>query len=240
MVARNQRTRDGTHPSTPERASRAGVLCGRLPAGTLALVLLLVKAAGAQEPVPAPSHALVVSYDSGRMTIVADSVSLRTIIQEWARAGGVRLVDPQHVSLTPVSVDLRNLPEGAALKVLLRTVPGYLLQQRSVEAGGPSAFEKLVVMAPARSTSVAFTATTGPGGSTALSGGLEVEAPSLADDPSSPQPGPAPSADGAFVEQQGRPTSAAPRTLSAPGQARPGQTAPGPVLPPRSPSSVRQ
>ena len=177
------------------------------------------------------------------MTVLADSVSLRTIIQEWARVGGVRLVDPQHVSLTPVSVDLRNLPEGAALKVLLRTVPGYLLQQRSVESGGPSAFEKLVVMAPARSAGVALSATTGPGGSTALSGGSEFEAPSLADNPSSPQPGPAPSADGAFVQQPGSSSSAAPKSLppaATPGQARPGQTAPGPVLPPRAASSVRQ
>ena len=203
-------------------------------AGAIVLALCLGPAAGAQEPAPAAPRTLVVSYDNGRMTVLAESVSLRTIIQEWARVGGVRLVDPQHVTLTPVSVDLRNLPEGAALKVLLRTVPGYLLQQRAVESGGPSAFERLVVMAPARSAGVALTAATGPGGSTALSGGSEFEAPSLADDPSSPQPGAAPSADGAFVEQQGRPSSAAPRTVAAPGQARPGLTAPGPVLPPAS------
>jgi hypothetical protein len=209
-------------------------------AGAIVLALCLGPAAGAQEPAPAAPRTVVVSYDNGRMTVLADSVSLRTIIQEWARVGGVRLVGPQHVTPTPVSVDLRNLPEGAALKVLLRSVPGYLLQQRAVESGGPSEFERLVVMAPARSAGVALTAATGPGGSTALSGDSEFEAPSLADDPSSPQPGPAPSADGAFVEQQGRPPSAAPRTVAAPGPARPGLTAPGPVLPPRAPSSVRQ
>jgi hypothetical protein len=220
-------------------------------AGAIALALCLAAPAGAQETPPAASRNLMVSCDKGRMTIVAQSVSLRTIIQEWARVGGVRLVNPQYVSATPVSVDLRDLPERAALKVLLRSLPGYLLQQRSAESGLASGFEKLVVMAPVSTARLALSATTSlefpdsmAGSSNVRAGRPDQPTADPAEDPSSPPPGMAPSADGAFVQPRAASSTAAPMSQTAPtaipGQPRPGLPAPGFALPAKDARSERR
>lgn len=222
---------------------RTGPSHTRVPlAGAIMLACCLASTARAQEAVPAGSRSLVVSCDKGRMTIVADSVALRTIIQEWARVGGVRLVNPQYVSLVPVSVDLRNLPEGEALEVLLRALPGYMLQQRSTESGGASVFEKLAVMAPpAAGTGRPEEWQSTPGLRAAHPGQPAEEAP---DDPLSPPAGEAPPADGAFIQPQG-PTAAGagtatPGMVVTPAQARPGLPVPGRVLPVKDTRSERQ
>jgi len=211
-------------------------------AGAIALACCLVSTARAQEAVPARSRSLVVSCDEGRMTVVADSVALRTIIQEWARVGGVRLVNPQHVSLAPVSVDLRDLPEGEALEVLLRALPGYLLQERSMESGGSSVFEKLAVMAPpATGTGRPAEGQGTPGLRAAHPGQPADEAP---DDPLSPPAGEAPPADGAFIQPQEPPGAGAktapPGQMATPAQARPGLPIPGRVVPAKDTRSERQ
>ena len=176
------------------------------------------------------------------MTVVADSVALRTIIQEWARVGGVRLVNPQHVSPAPVSIDLRNLPEGEALEVLLRALPGYLLQQRSIASSGSSVFEKLAVMAPpATGTGRLAEGQATPGLRASLPG---LPADATPDDPLSPPAGEAPPADGAFVQPQGPPAAGAGTAplghVATPAQARPGLPVPGRVLPVKDTSSERQ
>jgi hypothetical protein len=163
------------------------------------------------------------------MTIVADAVALRTVVQEWARVGGVRLVNPQHVSLAPVSILLQNVPEGEALKILLRSLPGYVLQKRSIESGGPSVFQQLAVMAPAVGS--AQTPTLSMGGLAAQAEAVDQEPAEAPYDPSSPPAGMAPAAEGAFAQPQG-PSATGARTppppvpSAIPGQARPGLPAP--------------
>jgi hypothetical protein len=176
------------------------------------------------------------------MTVVAESVALRTVVLEWARVGGVRLVDPQHVSLAPVSIELRDLPEGEALKVLLRTLPGYLLQKRSVGSEGSSLFEKLAVMAPAAASMEKSVISTGS--LTLRTGVIEQPSAEAPDDPSSPPAGMAPSADGAVLqrsESSGEGVRTAPSgSMAMPGQARPGLLAPGLMPPAKDAKPVRQ
>lgn len=203
----------------------------RVPvAGAILLTWCLAASAGAQEATPA-TRGLIVSCGEGRMTVIAGDVPLRTIIQEWARIGGVTLTNPQQLSLAPVTVELRNVPEAEAIDVLLRSLSGYLLRPRAAESGGSSVFARLAVMGPPKMASARAGET--PAGLAVPAGDADEPGAEAPDDPSSPPPGVAPSADGAFVPSRA-PSGAPPaRMPSGPaaviGQARPGLPAPAPL-----------
>jgi hypothetical protein len=99
-----------------------------------------------------PSRALAgdlaVMVRDGLVTIQARDASVRQILTEWARQGQVRIVHPERLPATPISIELSGVPEALALDVLLRGVSGYVLAPRDLEAAGPSVFDQLVVMAP--------------------------------------------------------------------------------------------
>jgi hypothetical protein len=206
--------------------------------GAVALLLCLAPAARGQQRDVQPG--LVVEYGDAGVTIIARSVPLRVIVREWARLGDVRVVNPQHVALSPVTIELRDMPEGAALKVLLAGLPGYLLQRRPLASAGRSAFDRLVVMGPP--ASLASTAPASDLSPARAGGRVTPGAPpdggagDDAVDLMSPPPGAAPPADGAADERP----SVQPRRDPAPRPAAEGQARPGaiPVAnPPKNPGA---
>ena len=103
--------------------------------------------------VPGPAAAaddLELSFDAGRVTVVAKDVPLRTIIDEWARLGDTTFVEASQVSSQPVSVEMLNVPEREALRVLLRSVGGYVVAPRATRQAGVSAYDRVLIMATSR------------------------------------------------------------------------------------------
>ena len=103
--------------------------------------------------VTAQAQTVKVEFLMGKVNLTAQNASVRTIISEWARVGGARVINPERLSGTPITLQLTGVPERQALDILLRDVGGYMLGPRQAElVPGVSAFDRLMVV----------TATAGP------------------------------------------------------------------------------
>lgn len=106
------------------------------------LALALVCAIAA----PASAQQLTVAFNDGLVTIDATSVPVRTILNEWAKQGGTKVVGVERVTGAPLSVKLVDVPESKALEVILRSVAGYMAAPRSTGPGA-SMYDRILVMA---------------------------------------------------------------------------------------------
>jgi len=103
--------------------------------------------------VMAQAQTVKVEFVMGKVNLTAQNASVRTIMSEWARVGGTRIINAERLSATPVTLQLTDVPERQALDILLRDVGGYMLGPREANlVPGISAFDRLVVV----------TATAGP------------------------------------------------------------------------------
>jgi hypothetical protein len=103
-------------------------------------------------------------FDNGHVTVNAQNASIRTILTEWARLGGTRIVNHERLGGAPVTVELSNVTEQYALDVLLRSAAGYVVTARPSAAGGASMIGGLVILpttsAPRTPAAVTFGAAT--------------------------------------------------------------------------------
>lgn len=113
----------------------------RLSRCLLGLVVLLglSHAAAAQQPV-------TLDLRDGQVSLKAQNVPLRTILNEWARIGGTSIIGADRIPAGPVTIELVDVPERQALETLLRGVSGYLLGMRPAGAPGASVFNRILVM----------------------------------------------------------------------------------------------
>ena len=103
--------------------------------------------------VTAQAQTVKVEFLMGKVNLTAQNASVRAIITEWGRVGGLRVINPERLSATPITLEFTGVPERQALDVLLRDVGGYMLGPRQTElVPGISAFDRLMVV----------TATAGP------------------------------------------------------------------------------
>lgn len=109
------------------------------------LVVMATPASGADD--------LELSFDAGRVTVVATEVPLRTILNEWARLGDTTFVSVDQLPNQPVSVEMVSVPEREALRVLLRPAGGYVVAPRASVARGDSTFDRVLIMATSRGRS---------------------------------------------------------------------------------------
>jgi hypothetical protein len=116
----------------------------------LRLLALTGVVAAAVLAVPASASAEVqVTVANGRVTIVAKDATVRQILTEWSRVGKVKIVNVERVPGTPLSLELKDVPEDQALDLLLRSVAGYLAAPRAVRVPDASRFDRVVIMATA-------------------------------------------------------------------------------------------
>jgi hypothetical protein len=111
---------------------------------TIALTLLL---AGA--PIMAADD-LELSFSDGRVTVIATDVPVRTILQEWARVGETEFIDADQLTGRPVRLQLVDVPEATALRVLLRQAAGYVAAPRAERTPNASRFDRVLVMDASR------------------------------------------------------------------------------------------
>lgn len=104
----------------------------------------------------APAQSSVsVRFEDGRVTLSARNAPLRTILAEWSRVGGSRIVNAERIAGQPLSLELTDVAERDALTVLLRSVSGYIVAPRVGQVAGRSSFDRIFILptsAPVRAT----------------------------------------------------------------------------------------
>lgn len=107
---------------------------------------------------PATAGELKLAIANGRVTLIADAVPIRTVLQEWARLGQSRIVNGDKVQGPPLTLQLVDVPEEQALDVVLRSASGYLAAPRATAVANASRFDRIVILATSRPTSTAAAA----------------------------------------------------------------------------------
>src|SRR5262245_24558772 len=82
----------------------------------------------------------------GLVSIFATDATPREILAEWARVGGMTVVNLDGIPGDPLTIELVNIPEGQALEVVLRSVTGYVAAARHDVQEGRSIFDRVYVI----------------------------------------------------------------------------------------------
>jgi hypothetical protein len=103
-------------------------------------------------PSPAVAGELRLSIANGRVTLIAQDVPLKQILDEWSRVGQTTIVGSEKLTPGNVTLELRDVPESKALETLLRSASGYIAKPRNLIAGGTgtSSYDRILIMAPSR------------------------------------------------------------------------------------------
>jgi hypothetical protein len=91
---------------------------------------------------------LDISFNAGRVTILAENVTLAEILAEWSRKGGSRIVNAEQLRGTPVMLtEFKDQPEADVLRTLLREAPGYGAAMRPATPAGASTVQTVFILA---------------------------------------------------------------------------------------------
>jgi hypothetical protein len=90
----------------------------------------------------------------GRVTIIADNVPLRQILQEWARVGQTRIVNADKLTGPAITIQLINASERDALDVLLRSASGYIAAPRAVPVANAAFYDRVTIMATSHAPAI--------------------------------------------------------------------------------------
>ncbi len=108
---------------------------------------LLTVALSAVLASPAFAQQLKLDFHGGLVTVEATNVPLRTILTEWGRIGGTKIVGAERVPGSPLTLKLVGVSEAKALEIILRSAAGYMAAPRTIAAAGPSMYDRILVMA---------------------------------------------------------------------------------------------
>ena len=131
---------------------RPRFLTAALLAGLLATVTVSTQAPGPRQ--------LELSFDQeGHVTLIANNVTLREILTEWARRGGTRIVNLEKLAGGPIEYPIRfeNAAEMEVMQALLRGVAGKAYVPRVLGTPGASRLE-IVHLTPTSNASGALVA----------------------------------------------------------------------------------
>jgi hypothetical protein len=180
-----------------------------------------------QDPAPAvpPPRKLEVTFDTqGRVTIVAQQVTVSEILAEWGRKGGTKIQGAERLTggvlVTPMLFD--NRPELEVIEALTRQAAGVSIAPRRVGATGASRFESIYIVATSTATA------SSPYPSAPTYGGNAPPVRGFPDDEVPPVTAPGARDPQQQPQQQGQP----------PPGARPGPTSGSPVIVPVVPVST--
>jgi len=100
--------------------------------------------------VPAAAGELRLSMGNGRVTLIAKDVTVREILNEWARVGQTRIVNGEKLTGGPVTLELTDVPEAQALDAILRSAAGYVMAPRLAGSPGSSRYDRIMILASSR------------------------------------------------------------------------------------------
>src|SRR3954454_18617008 len=95
---------------------------------------------------PAAHADVQFSLRNGRVTLVARDATLREILAEWSRVGKTKVVNLERIPGGPLTLELRDIPEGEALDILLRTLSGYIAAPRTAVVADASMYDSISIM----------------------------------------------------------------------------------------------
>ena len=124
-------------------------------AGFAVLVLGWAALASAQTP-------LQLQISGGLVTLHASNVPVRTILAEWSRLGGAKVIGGEQVAGAPLTLDLERVPERQALDIILRGVSGYMLAAREAGAAGVSMYDRIMILPTSAAPRTPAPAVAGP------------------------------------------------------------------------------
>lgn len=113
-------------------------------------VLLAAFAVALPQPIAAAPGDLKLTMQDGRVTLIAESVPVRQILQEWARIGQTRIVNAEKLTGPALTVQLVNVPERDALDIVLRSAAGYIAAPRPVVVANAATFDRITILATSR------------------------------------------------------------------------------------------
>jgi hypothetical protein len=131
---------------------------------TLAAAVFIIALAGQdapqvvqiQPPAPAPApRKLELTFDmQGRVTLVAQQVTVSEILAEWSRKGGTRIQGAERLGGGPIPVPLlfENRPELEVIEALTRQAAGISVAPRLMGSAGASRFESIHIVATSAAT----------------------------------------------------------------------------------------
>src|SRR5262249_51476254 len=111
-----------------------------------ALIIVFVAALVVTAAASTASADVRLTIQDGRVTLVAKDATVRQILTEWARVGQTKIVNVERIPGGPLTIELRDVPERQALRVLLRSVGGYVTAPRETAIADASMFDRILVM----------------------------------------------------------------------------------------------
>jgi hypothetical protein len=129
------------HRSVPVCSAR--VLSMRLDCFRAALATMAVVLAG---PCLVSAADVSVHFDSGRVSIDARDVPVSDILAEWSRVGQTAIVGREKIAGPPVTIQIVDVPESAALDIILRHCAGYAASGWPEVLAGASIFQRILIV----------------------------------------------------------------------------------------------
>jgi len=93
---------------------------------------------------------LKLTLSNGRVTLIAQDVPLRQILDEWSRVGKTTIVNGDKLTGPPLTLQLVDRPEREVLDLLLRSASGYIVAQRAVSVPEASVFDRVMILPVSR------------------------------------------------------------------------------------------
>ena len=90
------------------------------------------------------------AIEGGRVTLTATDAPLTDVLAEWARVGETRFIDADKLTAGRVTLQLVDVAETDALRILLRPATGYLAAPRPPGEPGASVYDRVKILASAR------------------------------------------------------------------------------------------
>ena len=91
---------------------------------------------------------------NGRVTLIAHDVTVRQILDEWARVGQTKIVNGDKLLGAPLTIELRDVPEATALETVLRSAAGYVVAPRVAGNVGASYYDRILILPTSRPPAV--------------------------------------------------------------------------------------
>jgi len=91
---------------------------------------------------------LKLTMQNGRVTLIAQDVPLRQILDEWSRVGKTEIVNADKLTGPSMTLHMIDVPERQVLDILFKAATGYLVTPRLTADAGLSQYHKILVMVP--------------------------------------------------------------------------------------------
>jgi hypothetical protein len=111
---------------------------------TLLRGVFLTVLAGAMAA-PASAGELKLTMQDGRVTIIADNVPVRQILQEWQRVGQTQILNIDKLGAGNLTLQIVDAPERDALDIILRSANGYIAAPRVTPVAGAAVYDRITI-----------------------------------------------------------------------------------------------